>query len=42
MRTELSKHSVGDTVELTLVRVDSRTNTTRTLTVRCVLAEATN
>lgn len=42
MRAELSKHAVGDTVELTLVRVDSRTNSTRQITVRCVLAEATN
>lgn len=42
MRTELSKHSVGDSVELTLLRYDSRTHSNRELTVKCVLAESTN
>lgn len=39
LHAELAKHSVGDTVELTLMRVDTRTGTSSTLTVKCKLSE---
>ena len=41
LQTELSKYSVGDTVELTLLRYDSRTHSNREFTIQCTLAEAT-
>lgn len=40
MRAELAKHEVGETIELTLLRPDSRTGTAKTITVTCTLAEA--
>lgn len=41
LQTELSKYSVGDTIELTLLRYDNRTHSTRELTVQCTLIEST-
>ncbi len=41
MRTELTKYNVGDTITLTLLRVDSRTGKTVSFDVQCVLGEST-
>ena len=41
MRTELTKHNVGDTITLTLLRVDNRTGKTVSFDVECVLGEST-
>ncbi len=40
LRSELAKHEVGDTVSLTLLRVGSRSQGNRTITVICTLAES--
>lgn len=40
LHTELAKHSIGDTVELTLMRVDTRTGSSSTFTVKCKLGES--
>ena len=40
MRTELTKYNVGDTITLTLMRVESRTGQTVSFNVECVLAES--
>lgn len=40
MRTELTKYNVGDTITLTLMRVESRTGRTVSFNVECVLAES--
>ena len=41
MRTELTKYNVGDTITLTLLRVDNRTGKTVSFDVQCVLGEST-
>jgi serine protease Do len=41
LRAELVKHSVGDTVKLTLLRVNTQTRTTSTIEVSVVLGEST-
>lgn len=40
MRSELTKHAVGDTITLTLMRVDSRTGQTVSFDVTCQLGES--
>ena len=41
LQSELSKYSVGDSIELTLLRYDSRTHSTRSFTINCTLIEST-
>lgn len=40
LRSELAKHKVGDTVTLTLMRVDSRSGAKSNFTVKCTLKES--